>query len=320
MKHFASVTLLAGAILLSPGNGHPQNGQNTTSDTDQAERAAQQEAQNAQDTGQDSPQDLRLAIESIVRDYLANHPDDVGQIARDYMIKHPEAMGAILAQMLKSRAAVSAGANGVATSGTNPSSPPSTLPQPPDHSGDIASNAPRLFGSPHQVTLGNPDGDVTLVEFFDYSCGYCKRALPDMLSLLKADTKLKIVLKEFPILGPGSVDAARVAVAVRMQDPGGQKYLAFHQAMLVNPGPATKEKALTAAKDQGLDMDRLTADLASDEINATLSEDVKLAGAIGATGTPTYVVGKDVVVGAVGLLGLQSHIDAARGPHGQAAN
>jgi protein-disulfide isomerase len=313
MKDVVRTMLLTGAIVLAPQAGRTQDIQNAVPDSRQSGQQAAQD-------GQGNPQDLRGAIEAIVKDYLATHPDEVGQIARDYMMKHPEAMGAILAQMLKSRAAVSAGANAAATNGAGPSTVPSTLPQPPDHSGDIASNAQRLFGSPHQVTLGNPDGDVTLVEFFDYSCGYCKRALPDMLSLLKADTKLKIVLKEFPILGPGSVDAARVAVAVRMQDPGGQKYLAFHQAMLVNPGPATKEKALAAAKDQGLDMDRLTADLASDEVNATLSEDMKLASVIGATGTPTYVVGKDVVVGAVGLLGLQSHIDAARGPHGQAAN
>ena len=94
------------------------------------------------------------------------------------------------------------------------------------------------------MTLGNPQGDVTLVEFFDYSCGFCKRALSDMLALLKDDPKLKIVLKEFPILGPGSVEAARVAVAVRMQDPGGQKYLAFHQELLGAPGPATRDRAL----------------------------------------------------------------------------
>ena len=307
MKHVVGSAILAATVLLAP----------------QAVRA-QQAPSAVQDIVQDpgNGQDLRGAIEAIVKDYLATHPDEVGQIARDYMMKHPEAMGAILAQMLRSRSAVTAGANAVsggnaaATSGATPSA----LPPPPDRSADIANNAPQLFASPHQVTLGNPDGDVTLVEFFDYNCGYCKRALTDMLSLLKADTKLKVVLKEFPILGPGSVDAARVAVAVRMQDAGGEKYLAFHQELLGSPGPATKEKALAVAKDQGLDMDRLTADLASDEVNATLSEDIKLAGAVGATGTPTYVVGKDVVIGAVGVIGLQGHIDAARGPHNSVAN
>jgi protein-disulfide isomerase len=172
-----------------------------------------------------------------------------------------------------------------------------------------------LFSSPHQVTLGNPQGDVTLVEFFDYSCGFCKRALPDMLALIKDDPNLKIVLKELPILGPGSAEAARVAVAVRMQDPDGQKYLAFHRELFETPGPTSKDKALAAAKNQGLDMARLDTDLASDEITATLSEDVKLAGAMSITGTPTYVVGSNVVSGAVGPAALKGWIATARG-HG----
>ena len=88
-----------------------------------------------------------------------------------------------------------------------------------------------------------------------------------MLTLLKDDPKLKVVLKEFPILGPGSAEAARVAVAVRMQDAGGQKYLAFHQDLLGGPGPASKDKALAAAKDQGFDMARLQQDMASDEVS-----------------------------------------------------
>jgi len=255
-------------------------------------------------------QDLRGEIETIVKDYLAAHPDEVGEIAKDYFVRHPEAVGQILAELLKHRPAAMAGAAAGAA-------PAANAPTAADRSAAVASNAPLLFSSPHQVTLGNPQGDVTLVEFFDYNCGFCKRALPDMLTLLKDDPKLKIVLKEFPILGPGSAEAARVAVAVRMQDPDGQKYLAFHQELIGNPGPASKEKALAAAKDQGLDMTRLEQDMASDEVGTTLNEDIKLASAIGATGTPTYVIGKDVVVGAIGIAGLKGHIDTSRG---QAAN
>jgi protein-disulfide isomerase len=251
-------------------------------------------------------QDLRGEIETIVKDYLATHPDEVGQIVKDYFVKHPEAVGQILAELLKHRSAATASASA-------PTTPSASANTAGERSIAITSNASQLFASPHQVTLGNPQGDVTLVEFFDYSCGFCKRALPDMLTLLKDDPKLKIVLKEFPILGPGSVDAARVAIAVRMQDSDGQKYLVFHQELLGGPGPASKEKALAAAKDQGLDMDRLQQDMASDEVNATLSEDMKLAGAIGITGTPGYVIGKDVVLGAIGVTGLQGQIETARG-------
>ena len=251
-------------------------------------------------------QDLRGEIDGIIKEYLASHPDEVGEIVKNYMIQHPEAVGQIVSELLKHRPAASAGAGATGM----PNVPGAKTP--PEASAAIAGNESQLFSSPHQVTLGNPAGDVTLVEFFDYNCGYCKRALPDMLTLLKADPKLKIVLKEFPILGPGSADAARVAVAVRMQDPGGEKYLAFHRELLGSPGPASKEKALAAAKDQGLDMTRLEQDMASDEVKKTLTEDMTLAGALGIRGTPSYVIGGNLVVGAIGVAALEGDIAAAR--------
>jgi protein-disulfide isomerase len=164
--------------------------------------------------------------------------------------------------------------------------------------------------------LGDPRGDVTLVEFFDYNCGFCKRALSDTLTLLRDDPHLKIVLKEFPILGPESAEVARVAVAVRMQDPSGEKYLEFHRALLGDTGLLGKDRALAAAREQNLDMARLERDLASDEVAATLAEDMKLASVIGVSGTPSYVVGEKVMVGAIGVVGLKSQIAAERGqPH-----
>lgn len=250
-------------------------------------------------------QDPRGEIETIVKEYLATHPDEVGEIAKGYFLKHPEAIAQVLAEILKHRPAAGAGAAATAAPGN-------AMNALADHSAAVAGNAAALFSSPHQVTLGNPDGDVTLVEFFDYSCGYCKRALPDVLTLLKDDPKLKIVLKELPILGPGSLDAARVAVAVRVQDSGGQKYLALHQQLFGSAGPASREKALAAARDQGLDMARLDQDMASDEIVSTIKEDVQLAGAVGITGTPGYVIGKQVVHGAVGIAGLKQQIETAR--------
>ena len=252
-------------------------------------------------------QNVREEIDAIIKEYLATHPDELGEIVKGYMVKHPEAVGEIMVGVLKHR---SSSANA-----SNSPAPGRAAKAATRHSEAIADNAAALFSSPHQVTLGNPHGDVTLVEFFDYSCGYCKRALSDTLALLKDDPNLKIVLKEFPILGLGSAEAARIAVAVRMQDPGGQKYLAFHQELLGGGGPASKEKALAAAKDQGLDMVRLEQDAASDEVGATLSEDAKLAGAMGIRGTPGYVVGDKVVLGAVGIAALKERIEAARG-HG----
>ena len=204
-------------------------------------------------------------------------------------------MGQILTEILKHRPAAAASAAGAAGG---------------ERAAAIAANAAALFSSPHQVTLGDPQGDVTLVEFFDYSCGFCKRALPDTLALLADDPHLKIVLKEFPILGPGSAAAARVAIAARMQDPA--KYLAFHRALLGGAGPASEQKALDAARDQGFDLARLENDMASDEVVVTIDEDMKLASALGVSGTPAYVVGKGVVVGAVGAAALKERIAQAR--------
>jgi protein-disulfide isomerase len=169
-----------------------------------------------------------------------------------------------------------------------------------------------IFNSNHQVVLGNPQGNVTMVEFFDYNCAFCKRAMADMLSLLKTDPDLRFVLKEFPVLGPGSVEAAHVAVAARMQDPSGKKYLEFHQKLLGGRGPADKMRALAVAKDVGFDVARLEKDMASDEAKATIEESMKLADALGVNGTPSYVVGDEVVVGAVGIDELRAKIKGER--------
>jgi protein-disulfide isomerase len=176
----------------------------------------------------------------------------------------------------------------------------------------IKDNNATIFNSSHQVVLGNPQGKVTMVEFFDYNCAYCKRALPDMLELLKTDPDLKFVLKEFPVLGPGSVDAAHVAVAARMQDPSGKKYIEFHQKLLGGRGPADKARALAVAKDVGFDMTRLEKDMNSDEVKVTIEENMKLADVLGVNGTPSYVVGDEVVVGAVGVDELRAKIKNER--------
>jgi len=245
--------------------------------------------------GECPAQSLRSEIESVVKDYLASHPDEVGEIAKDYLVKHPEAFQEVVAGMLKKRP-------GTAPAKSNANTDKSAL---------VKSNAAAIFNSEHQVTLGNPQGDVTLVEFFDYNCGFCKRALPDMVDLIKADPKLKVVLKEFPILGPASLEAARVAIAVRMQDASGQKYLDFHQKLL-GRGQADKARALAIAQELGLDMTRLERDVASEEVDKSLAESRGLAQALGLTGTPSYVVGDNVVVGAVGIAALSEKVRVAR--------
>jgi protein-disulfide isomerase len=215
---------------------------------------------------------------------------DIEVIVKNYLVTHPEVLEEAMAELNKRQTAEEA----------------------KKHEANVTQNANTIFNSPRGVVLGNKDGDVTFVEFFDYNCGYCKRAMSDMLDLMKTDPKLKVVLKEFPVLSPGSVEAAQVAVAVRMQDPSGKKYLDFHQKLLGGRGPADKAHALAAAKDAGLDVARIEKDMASPEAKATIEENFKLAEAMGMNGTPSYVIGKQVVIGAIGLDGLKEKIGLAR--------
>src|ERR1700678_3087585 len=164
--------------------------------------------------------------------FSADQRDEIGHIVKDYLLAHPEVMQEVMTELEKRQQ----------TAETE------------KHRAVVAENKATLFSSPHQVVLGNPQGNVTMVEFFDYNCGYCKHALSDMLTLLKTDPNLKFVLKEFPVLGEGSVEAAHVAVAARMQDVTGKKYIEFHQKLLGGRGPADKARALAAAKEVGFDM------------------------------------------------------------------
>ena len=174
----------------------------------------------------------------------------------------------------------------------------------------IAGASDTIFSSAHQVVLGNPKGNITLVEFFDYNCTYCRRAHADMQKLIESDPNLRIVLKEFPVLGDGSVEAAKVAVAVQMTAP--EKYAEFHDALLGEPGQVNGERALAVAADIGIDPEVLRAKLDSDEVKATIAEVYDLAGKLNLTGTPSYVTRKEVIVGAVGFDALKTKIEDAR--------
>jgi protein-disulfide isomerase len=222
--------------------------------------------------------------------FTATQRGEIEKIIKEYLVGHPEVLQDAMSELEKKQAADEVAKNLAA----------------------VKDNTEEIFNSPRQVTTGNPQGDVTFVEFFDYNCGYCKRAMTDMFDLMKNDSKLKVVLKEFPVLGPGSVEAAKVAVAVRMQDAGGKKYMVFHQKLLGGRGQADKAKAMAAAKDAGLDMTRLEKDLQSDEVKQTLETNLKLAEKLGLNGTPSYVIGSNVVVGAVGLDKLKENINTAR--------
>lgn len=216
----------------------------------------------------------RAAIEAIIKEYL---------------IKHPEIIQEALAELDRRQRDEEAQALKKIT-------------------GDFKGP---LYVSSHHTVVGNPEGDVTLVEFFDFNCGYCKRGLADIEKLLATDKKLRVVLKEFPILSPGSRDAAMVALALREQFDR-SKLWKFHADLLATRGQVGKEQARELAQKMGADMTKLDKDAQAPKIAAALEESQKLAEAIGINGTPTYIVAGEIVVGARGYEALAASIEAMR--------
>ena len=174
----------------------------------------------------------------------------------------------------------------------------------------IEENRSLIFDSAHQMVLGNPEGAITLVEFFDYNCGYCKRAVSDMTALIEANPDLRIVMKEFPILSQGSLDAARISIAIKDKAP--EAYIKFHQELFGRPGEATKAKALEVARDIGLDAAAIETAAAGQDVTQNLQEVQKLAEKLGISGTPSYVIGAELVPGAAGYDALQQKVAAVR--------
>src|SRR5258705_11211759 len=222
---------------------------------------------------------LPSAASAETQKFSPEQRHEIEGIVKEYLLAHPEVMQDVIAELDKRQQAAEL----------------------EKHRSAVEENSKALFSSPHQVVLGNPQGNVTMVEFFDYNCGFCRRALTDKLELVKADPKLRLVLKEFPVLGEGSTQAAQVAVSVRLQDKtGGKKYLDFHQKMFNGRGQADKARALAVAKEIGLDMARLEKDMASEEVKTTLAESFKLAEGMVLNRTPSYVVGTNTLIRAVG--------------------
>lgn len=158
----------------------------------------------------------------------------------------------------------------------------------------ISENADAIFRSPVAYVAGNPSGDVNVVEFFDYNCGYCRRSLPDVVKLIKDDGKVRLVLKELPILSDDSAAAAKLALASNKQG----KYFEMYQKLFSEPGKADKEKALRVAKELGLDVDHLQKDAEDPEIQKSLDQAKDLAQKLNLQGTPLFLIGDRVIAGA----------------------
>ncbi|MEM5494229.1 DsbA family protein [Hoeflea sp. AS16] len=162
----------------------------------------------------------------------------------------------------------------------------------------ITDNKDAIFNAPEDIVLGNPDGDVTVVEFYDYNCGFCKRAMTDMLALLDKDPNVRFVLKEFPILGPDSLAAHRVAMSFRALAP--EQYGEYHLKLLGGDVRATESHAIELAKGFGVDEAALRDGMNDPAIDQSIRQTYELANALGISGTPSFVIGDEAVFGAVG--------------------
>ena len=211
------------------------------------------------------------ATERVVRDYLARHPEVVVEALR----------------AAEERQRAAAHEQGRAA---------------------IQARQDELLRDPASPVGGNPRGDVTVVEFFDYNCPHCRRAAETMARLTEEDRGLRVVYKELPILGPDSLVAARVALAAHAQG----KYLELHRALMATTEALTGPAVLEIARGLGLDETRLKADMGSAGITAAIEKNRALAQALGVSGTPAFVVGTDLVPGAIGLEAFRETIGRAR--------
>ncbi len=215
----------------------------------------------------------RAAIEKIVREYLVANPEVMVEVQAALETKQEE----------KQRVAQQA---------------------------TISSAKDEIFNASYDGIGGNPNGSVTVVEFFDYNCGYCKRAFPDMEALSTEDKDLRVVYKEFPILGPDSQKAHLVSMAFRTLMP--EKWDQFHHTLMTSADRNSEDSAVKVALDLGADEAALRKEMENPAIAAAFNTTYELANKLAITGTPSYVVGKEVIFGALGKAVLVEKVALAR--------
>ena len=174
----------------------------------------------------------------------------------------------------------------------------------------MAENYDKYAKNPHSPYVGNENGDIVIVEFFDYQCGYCKKVLPDITKLIEDDKNIKFVFKELPILGPGSEVAAKAALAVNSMDRN--KYFAYHSALMSFQGQKTEAVVLDLAKKVGINPEKLKEEMNKPEIVELLATNRQLADKAGIRGTPGFLIGQNVFPGAMGLDAFKAEVKKAR--------
>ena len=211
--------------------------------------------------------------------------EQIEKIVREYLLREPKVVFDALQELQRQEAEATAARQTAA----------------------IAANQKKLLDDPLTPVGGNPDGDVTVVEFFDYRCTYCRRVVSSLRELLDEDDGLRVVFKDMPVLGPDSVRAARAALASRKQDG----YVPFHFALMASDDLSPAGIRATA-KGVGLDPDRLEADMEAPEVSAVLEANYALAHELGIEGTPAFVIGDQLIPGAIEKARFEHLIDEAR--------
>jgi len=214
-------------------------------------------------------------IEQIVHDYLMAHPEVIIEAVDKYQKDQEKASAQKQAQALVDR-------------------------------------RDELLHTAADPVIGNPNGDVTIVEFFDYRCPYCKSVAASFIDLYEKDGKVRLVLKEFPILGPESEFASKAALAAQKQG----KYREFHLAMMTFKGKLTDDDVRRLAGQVGIDVDKLQQDMKDPAIADTINRNYALAEALGIKGTPAFILGNELVPGAITADEMQKRIAALRNPPG----
>lgn len=224
----------------------------------------------AQDKRSFTPQQQQ-EIERIVRDYLKTHPEVIIEAAKALEAKEQEA------QQQRFKAAIDA-------------------------------NRDKLINDPDSPVMGNPKGDVTVVEFFDYQCPYCKKMTAPLNDAMAKDSKLRVVFKEWPVLGPESLTAAKASLASQKQG----KYKEFHNALMDTKGRLSETMIMSIAEKSGLDVKKLKKDMDAPDVQEELKQNQALAAALQLEGTPAFVIGSQIAPGAINADTLKDMIDAAR--------
>jgi protein-disulfide isomerase len=229
---------------------------------------------------------LLLPQAASAGEFTGKQRDEIGTIVREYLLQNPDVLVEVSRELERRQ----------------------QLADEAQRKQALAANAAEIFRSERDLVAGNPQGSITMVEFFDYNCAWCKKSVAEVLKLLETDKDLRLVLKEFPIFGEDSEYAARAALASRVQG----KYWPFHLAMLQHEGKVTKVAVDEIAAAQGLDMARLKADMDAPAIADTINRNQELARTLAISGTPAFVVDVKVIPGYLPHDGLLAAVKEVR--------